>query len=137
MGPVDLGHEAMQRPLHADEGEGGGGTDEGRKIEEAALVEEQRISGGQILASKLAKGKRGAGREEEGVLAGSRPPVAGSRPPVASPAEEKAVGAGAGEVVGGSGGVKEREDAKMRMGGRGERMGQPSLVGGVVSSMQS
>ena len=38
-------------------------------------MEEQRISGGQILASKLAKGKRGAGREEEGVLAGSRPPV--------------------------------------------------------------
>ena len=39
--------------------------------------------------------------------------------------------AGAGEAVGGSGGVKEREDAEMRMlGGRAD--GQPSLVDGVV-----
>ena len=44
-------------------------------------------------------------------------------------------GAGAGEAVGGSGGVKEREDAEMRMlGGRAD--GQPSLVGGVVGLEQ-
>jgi hypothetical protein len=60
------------------------------KKAEVAPTEEKRIqhrwrsigSRGWIFASTLAKGKTGAGRGEEGVSAGSRPPLA-------SPAKEK------------------------------------------------